>query len=99
MMRRQLAITGDIMANLSIRGLEDKALTQLKKQAAKEASSVNALVLRLIDQSLGRKPSKAVLRRHDDLDALAGRWQKKEGQDFERAVAALGKVDASLWKP
>jgi plasmid stability protein len=94
----QLAITGDTMANLSIRGLEDKALAQLKKQAAKEASSVNALVLQLIDRGLGRKPSKPVLQRHDDLDALAGRWQKKEAQDFERAVVPFGKVDASLWK-
>ncbi|MFM8899875.1 MAG: hypothetical protein ACKOF9_08000 [Burkholderiales bacterium] len=87
------------MANLSIRGLEDKALTQLKKQAAKESSSVNALVLRLIDHGLGRKPPKPAMRRHDDLDALAGRWQKKDGQDFERAVAEFGKVDSSLWKP
>jgi hypothetical protein len=86
------------MANLSIRGLDDKALAELKKRAVKEDASVNTLVLRLIDQGLGRHKPKPVLRRHDDLDALAGSWQKKDGLDFDRATAAFDKVDPNLWK-
>ena len=86
------------MATLSIRGLETKALAELKARAAKEDASVNALVLRLIDQGLGRKRAKPTLRRHDDLDALAGSWRKAEAAAFERATAPFGKVDAQLWK-
>ncbi len=86
------------MTNLSIRGLDDKALAALKKRAAKENASVNTLVLRLIEQGLGLRRAKPALTRHDDLDALAGSWRKSDATEFERATAAFSKVDAKLWK-
>jgi len=88
----------DIVANLSIRGLDDKALAALKRRAAKEASSVNTLVVRLVEQGLGLRRARTAMTRHDDLDALAGSWRKQEAADFERATAALRKVDPALWK-
>ncbi|NRF66942.1 hypothetical protein HLB44_08100 [Aquincola sp. S2] len=86
------------MANLSIRGLDDRSLAELKKRAVKEDASVNALVLRLIEQGLGRRPSKPALRRHADLDELSGSWGKSDAAAFERATAAFSEVDAKLWK-
>ena len=38
------------MGNLSIRGLDAKALAALKRRAVEEDSSVNAVVLRLVEQ-------------------------------------------------
>lgn len=89
---------GDIMANLSIRGLDAKALAELKSRAAKEDASVNTLVLRLIEQGLGHRRAKPALRRHADLDALAGSWSRSEVAAFERATTPFGEVDAKLWK-
>lgn len=86
------------MTNLSIRGLDDKALAALKRRAAKEEASVNTLVLRLIEQGLGLQRTKPALTRHDDLDALAGTWRKQDAAEFERATASQRKVDAALWK-
>jgi len=86
------------MANLSIRGLDAKALAKLKARAAKEDASVNTLVLRLIEQGLGHQRVKPALRRHDDLDALAGSWRKNESVAFERATAPFNEVDPELWK-
>ncbi len=86
------------MTNLSVRGLDAKALAELKARAAREDASVNTLVLRLIEQGLGHRRAKPALRRHDDLDALAGSWAKKDAVEFERATAAFGKVDPQLWK-
>ena len=86
------------MTNLSIRGLDDKALAALKRRAAKEEASVNTLVLRLIEQGLGLQRTKPALTRHDDLDALAGTWRKQDATEFERATASQRKVDAALWK-
>ena len=87
-----------VMANLSVRGLNDKALAALKRRAAKEDASVNMLVLRLIEQGLGLRRAKPALTRHDDLDALAGTWRKQDASEFERATAPFAKVDAALWK-
>lgn len=86
------------MTNLSIRGLDARALAELKSKAAKEDASVNTLVLRLIEQGLGHKRAKREVRRYDDLDALAGSWRKSEGAEFARATAPFGKVDPELWK-
>ena len=94
----QFDITRASMNNLSIRGLEDKALAALKRRAAQQQASVNTLVLQLINQGLGLQRAKPGLTRHDDLDALAGTWTARDAEEFERATAAFGKVDATLWK-
>ena len=86
------------MTNLSIRGLDERALAALKKRAAKEDASVNTLVLRLIEHGLGLRRAKPALTRHDDLDALAGSWRKNDATEFERATAPFRKVDTQLWK-
>ena len=86
------------MSHLSVRGLDAKSLAELKAKAAREDASVNALVLRLIEQGLGHRRAKPVRCRHDDLDALAGSWNKREAAAFERATAPFGEVDRQLWK-
>ncbi len=85
------------MATMSIRGLNDQALAQLKSQAEQEGSSLNGLVLRLL-QGAGPSVSSGVLKKFDDLNALAGTWSNEEAQAFERNTAAFGEVDAALWK-
>lgn len=44
----QIEFRGDIMASLSIRGMNDRVLARLKSQAEQEGSSLNSLVLRLL---------------------------------------------------
>ena len=96
--RSHFDFDGAIMTNLSIRGLDAKALAELKSRAAREDASVNTLVVRLIEQGLGHRRAKPLLRRHDDLDDLAGTWRKNEGTEFERATAPFGAIDPQLWK-
>ena len=84
------------MATMSIRGLDDQALTRLKIQAKQEGSSLNGLVLRLL-QGTGTSIQSSALKKFDDLNALAGTWSDEEGQDFARNTAAFAEVDAALW--
>ncbi len=86
------------MTSLSIRGLDDIALAELKTRAAKENASVNTLVVRLIEQGLGLRRAKTALRRYDDLDALAGAWNPEEAAEFEQATAIFAETDPGLWK-
>jgi len=85
------------MASMSIRGMDDQALARLKAQAEQEGSSLNSLVLRLL-QGAGTSGRSGALQKFDDLDALAGTWSKREAQAFERNTAAFSEVDATLWK-
>lgn len=84
------------MATMSIRGLNDQALSRLKSQAEQEGSSLNSLVLRIL-QGAGTPIQSSVLRKFDDLNALAGTWSDEEAQAFERNTAAFAEIDAALW--
>ena len=85
------------MATMSIRGLDDQALARLKNQAEQEGSSLNSLVLRVL-QGTGTPVHVNVLKKFDDLNGLVGTWSEKEAQAFERNTAAFAEVDAALWK-
>lgn len=85
------------MTHLSIRGLDEQAMAELKRRAADQGASVNTLVLQLIDRALGRSPTRSSTRRHADLDALAGCWTEREAADFDRATAAFRDIEPGLW--
>lgn len=95
------AVTGDYMKTassvLTVRGLSREASSRLKRQAAREKSSVNALVVRLIEAQTGaaRAAVPAVVR---DLDHLAGTWSAADAKAFERATAPFNAIDPALWK-
>ena len=86
------------MASMSIRGLDKKALSGLKRRAAREGSSLNNLVLRLLQGEVGASGKTRLLQKFDDLDALAGTWSREQAQAFERDTAAFCEVDPVLWK-
>lgn len=88
---------GERMSNLSVRGVDPATLAELKANAGRKGVSVNALVLQLIDQGLGKAPARRTKRRHHDLDALVGAWSEAEAAEFEAAVAPLREIDTSLW--
>ena len=83
------------MASMSIRGLNDKALSELRRRAEREGSSLNSLVVRLLqgeDVQTKTRPA------FDDLDALAGTWSAQDQRAFERQTAPFSEVDPALWK-
>jgi len=86
------------MASMSIRGLNDQTLSRLKHQAEEEGSSLNSLVLRLLQDRGTDNLAGGSLRKFDDLDALAGTWSDEEAEDFERNTAAFAEVDTALWR-
>ncbi|MCD6672365.1 MAG: hypothetical protein LT106_05870 [Burkholderiaceae bacterium] len=86
------------MSNLSVRGVDPETLASLKARARRERISVNALILRLIDQGLGKIQRKSLAHRHDDLDDLAGVWSEEEAAEFEAATAPFSEVEPELWR-
>ena len=85
------------MATMTLRNIDDRISTALKEKARKEGTSVNALMLKLLKESLGLdKKKRGVV--YDDLDHLAGTWSNKDAAEFERATAVFEKVDEEMWK-
>lgn len=86
------------MATMSIRGLDNKALSRLKRQAEREGSSLNGLVVRLLQDKVGAPGKPRLPQKFDDLDELAGSWTSQQVRSFERSTAAFSEVDPALWK-
>jgi plasmid stability protein len=85
------------MATMTLRGIDEKTAEALKERAQKEGTSVNAVTLRLIRESLGLdKRKRNVI--YNDLDHLAGTWSQEEVAEFERNTAVFEKVDEEIWK-
>lgn len=85
------------MTTMTLRGIDDETSAALKRKAREEGTSVNALSVRLLRQSLGlEKRRRTVL--HHDLDHLAGTWSEADAGSFASATAAFEKVDEDLWK-
>lgn len=80
------------MAAISVRGLDDAQLRNLKAQAMRQGISLNRLVLQCITEAVpGPNQSR------DDLDALAGTWTQEDAKAFAAAIAPLEQIDPDLW--
>ena len=80
------------MAAISVRGLDDSQLQELKQQAHRQGISLNRLALQRLTGNK-REPDES----HHDLAALIGTWTEQESEAFNAAIAPLEQVDPELW--
>ncbi len=86
------------MTVISIRGIDDKAIFRLKKQAQQEGSSLNSLVVKVLETVAGVRVAEKTNERFDDLDALQGTWSDRDAAAFESATASFAQIDSAMWK-
>jgi hypothetical protein len=83
--------------NFNLRGISSEVMTTLKKEAEKQDTSVNFLIIKLIENGIGY--SRTVKRPlHHDLDKLAGTWSEKDFKEFEKNTKVFERIDEDLWK-
>lgn len=85
------------MANISVRGVEDKALRKLKETARRRGISLNGLIVEMLSEGAGQKRP-VIPVEHDDLDRLAGTWSAHDTSKFENGTAIFAQVDKELWR-
>jgi hypothetical protein len=83
-------------SNLHLRGIPAKVMLRLKQEAKKQETSVNFLVIKLIEQGIGFS-FQVKKHMHHELDALAGTWSESDFHEFEKHTADFGKIDKDLW--
>ena len=84
------------MASITIHNLEPELERQLKALARAEGASLNQLVKRLLEQSLGLRQSQQPHRK--SFEAFLGVWSKDELRRFERATEDFNKVEEEEWR-
>lgn len=82
-------------SNFNLRGIPSKVMILLKKDAKKLNTSINSLILTIIEHRLGLTPEKLV---HHDLDHLAGSWSASEEKIFTKNTQFFEQIDKELWK-
>ena len=86
------------MPNINIRGLDDAVHERLKSKAREKGLSLNTLIVRYLRQDVGLETQDKKSQTHHDLDKLAGTWNAKDAQEFQKAVSAFEKIEEALWK-
>lgn len=85
------------MKTITIRGIESKLDKTIKARASRENLSVNLWVIKTLKQATGTD-KKPIFRKYDDLDSLAGGWNRKETETFLKNINVFEELDEELWK-
>ena len=85
------------MSVISVRGIDEQAVFRLKKQAQLESSSLNSLVVKVLETFAGVRTLDKVNQRFGDLDGLQGTWEKQDAEAFAAATDQFSEVDRTLW--
>ena len=81
--------------NFNLRGIPSEVMALLKREAKRLHTSVNALVLKMIERGLGFTREKVA---YHDLDHLSGSWSALDEQVFKENTQSFEQIDKELWK-
>jgi len=84
------------MKSVTIHKLDNETERALMARAAREETSLNRLVKRLLRESLGIGSENRS--RRDDFATFCGRWTPEDARDFDRATAGFEEIDEEVWK-
>ncbi len=82
-------------SNFNLRGIPSDVMILLKREAKRLRTSVNLLVLQMIEQGLGLARKKVV---YHDLDHLAGSWSAEDEKTFKKNTRSFEQIDEDLWQ-
>lgn len=79
---------------LTVRGIPGDVYRTLVREAKRERTSVNKLLLARLFPS----PSRDTQGLAHDLTSLAGTWSDEQARDFETQLQSLRQIDTELWR-
>ncbi len=81
-------------ANFNLRGIPSEVMDLLKREAKRLRTSVNALILIMVERGLGFARARPTFH---DLDHLAGGWSDDDLKVFEKNTKFFEQIDEDLW--
>lgn len=84
------------LSNFNLRNIPQDVLLNLKKEARDQKTSVNSLILQILEQKY--HPNHTLKKgSFHDLDYLAGTWNEQDEQEFKKKIKSLENIDEELW--
>lgn len=85
------------MSTLTIRGVDERAFEQLKKQAQSNHSSVNKFVVEAL-RKIAFPGTPGKVREWHDLDGFLGSWSEEDAREVMDRCRECRTIDAELWR-
>jgi len=86
-----------MMNTLTIRGVDEQALDELRRQAKRAHSSMNKFVVEALRRAVLPSASCKIMEWHD-LDVFFGSWSEADARDVMQRCGECRKIDAEIWK-
>lgn len=83
-------------ANINLRGVSEPIISRLKLEAKNQKTSVNSLILLVLERGLGLSQQHTQPEYHD-LDRFCGCWSQEDLKEFRKATTGFEKIDKELW--
>lgn len=85
------------MKSITIHGIDEPLEKLIKSRAHAEGLSVNKTLKKLLEQSLGVKPT-GTNAHHGDFEEFCGVWKKEDLAGFENNIKDLRQIEAEDWQ-
>ena len=83
--------------NFNLKNIPPEVMAALKRKAKTQNTSVNLLILKLIEKSMGVSYEIKKSTYHD-LDKFAGTWTTKDAESFTENTKDFEKINKNLWE-
>lgn len=96
MIRTYILRGGHIVKTITIHGIDDVTMEQLKNKAEEAGLSVNKTVKKLLHEVLGIKPEDISSKR-SDFEEFCGVWNEDDLSEFDEATVTLNQIESGEW--
>ncbi|MFW5695588.1 MAG: FitA-like ribbon-helix-helix domain-containing protein [Alkalispirochaeta sp.] len=83
------------MSQITLRNLPESVELAIRKRAEEKQISLNQSARELLQQALGTNQDK---RSYRNLRDLAGTWDEREAELFDRRIEELRSIDPEVWR-
>ena len=84
------------MKAITLRNLPPELALRIEEEAKRSGASLNATVIRLLQQALAPEAAAKAPQRFRDLDHMVGNWTKEEADEFDKYLAESKRIDVEL---
>ena len=85
------------MKAITLRNLSPELAKELEREAAASQTSLNKLVIGLLEKATGLSRRQGPRPRFHDLDEIGGAWSAEEAREFDEVLESQRRIDPELW--
>ncbi len=86
------------MKPITLRNLPPEVARAVRKRAAEEKTSLNKVVISLLEERIHQSRPVRGKAKYRDLDRFCGTWTQEEYDEFMKNLAEQRRIDPEIWQ-